>query len=219
METLTTIRKKVYDPILRLIHLAIGLSVLGLILTAAYAYVQIPGPQKTILWILHIKIGYVLISAFSARIVWFILGPCHAKLTALLHPQEWKLFLTTRKLPKFSEKFGHDPFASLSYLVFYGMIIVISVTGLLMAAIDHGKGPFTNLLFDELDLLDLLQTPHLLLSFGIGFFILLHVSAIIHHEKSEHRPISQAMISGYQYRKITTTTITTENTNETTPSK
>ena len=57
MEALTLVRKKIYDPILRLLHLAIGLSVLGLLASAMIAYFLHPGPQKSALWLLHIKIG------------------------------------------------------------------------------------------------------------------------------------------------------------------
>lgn len=201
MEQGRFIRKKVYDPLLRWIHLILGLSTLTLIATGVLGASTEPGGRQALIWDLHVEVGYIFIGALIGRIVWFMIGPSEARFSALVHPTAWKQILKTRKHPPLTQKFGHDPTASLAYLGFYAGAVVMALSGLLLAGIEKAQGPLSSWFFDENQWTEPGLTLHLLLSIAIAGFIVAHLSALIYHEIKNQLPLTQAMISGFQYRQ------------------
>lgn len=51
--------RRVYDPLLRLLHAALALSIIALIVTSQLADLFEHGPYENTLWNLHILSGYV----------------------------------------------------------------------------------------------------------------------------------------------------------------
>ncbi|GIL17940.1 MAG: hypothetical protein FMNOHCHN_03606 [Ignavibacteriaceae bacterium] len=199
MERIQLVRKKIYDPFLRMIHLILGLSTLILILSGILGAWLEQGEETALLWDIHMTVGYIFALAILTRILWAFLGPTFARWHELFHFQVWKEVLITKKRPHLSS-FGHDPMASLAYLGFYFLSLLMVVTGFLVAGIEHGEGPLADWLFDSIWLTNIYETPHLIGAYLIGGFILIHIGALIYHEKKERLPLTQAMISGYQYR-------------------
>jgi Ni,Fe-hydrogenase I cytochrome b subunit len=200
MEELHLVRKKIYDPVLRIMHLSLGLGCLFLLASGILASMTEPGEKAAAIWDLHISMGYLFTAALLARFLWFLLGPAPAQLKALLHFRKWSTIIKNRALPQFGRSYGHDPLASIAYLGFYFVALTLSVTGILLAAIVHARGPFAKDLFDSVWLTQYFSGPHLLASIGIGAFVCVHMMALIYHEKKHKLPLTQAMISGYQYR-------------------
>ncbi len=195
----TLVRARVYDPVLRVLHWALAGSILLLVATAWLSEFLEEGLSEKAVWLTHISLGYVFAGALLARIVWGVVGPRHARFTALFHARVWAETLRRRRLVR-TRAFGHDPYASLAYLALYAALIVAAVTGLGLAAVEHGAGPLAPWLFDRVGLEEIIEEPHEVMQFVILGFVVMHIGALILHERLEKIPLAQAMISGYQYR-------------------
>jgi Ni/Fe-hydrogenase 1 B-type cytochrome subunit len=196
------VRLKVYDGMQRILHWWIGLCIIGLISTGLVASNMEVGSARSHLWTYHILVGKALIVAAVGRLVWGLIGPHHAKIVSLIHPTEWVRSLRTRKVPSADGAFGHHPQASLSYLGFYGLLVIMSGSGMLLAAVHHGEGPLGEQLLDQFKNIDYIQFVHEYGWIAVAGFIVTHVGALIFHEWHDRIPIAQSMISGYQYRTV-----------------
>ncbi len=189
METHELHRKKVFGGIQRLLHAWIGIIVLVLIALGWADKMMEPGEWKPLLASLHIQLGYGLVIGMILRIVWGLIGPEEARFLKFL----------SRK----SARWGHEPLASTSYLLFYSGLVLSCVTGLLLAAIEYDRGFFAFQFFDDFAWHELITLGHDLMLYALTAFIALHIGALIHHEKDRGYPLAQAMLSGYQYRPST----------------
>ena len=189
--------RRVYDPLLRLLHAAIALSVLALITTSQLADWFEHGPYEDTLWNLHILSGYVLATSLLTRLLWGMVGPDSARWRDLWHPTAWKDSLKNLRLPS-AHRVGHDPIASLAYLFAYGVMALMVVTGLGLAASEFQAGPLAGWLGNMSWLEDVLEDPHeagFVLMLG---FIGLHMAALVFHQLRGER-VAQSMLTGKQY--------------------
>ncbi len=189
--------RRVYDPLLRLVHAAIALSIISLIITSQLADWFEHGPYEDTLWNLHILSGYVLATSFLTRVLWGLVGPASARWRDLWHPAVWKDSLRRLRLPA-AHRVGHDPIASLAYLFAYGVMALMVVTGLGLAASEFQAGPLAGWLGNASWLEDVLEDPHeagFILMLG---FIGLHMAALVFHHLRGER-VAQSMLTGKQY--------------------
>lgn len=198
METLIYRRKKVYDPALRLIHMWNGLAILFLMATIWFSELFEKGVGEDTLWQLHIYIGYALVVGIVARLAWGLVGPQHARFSDMWHPAAWWNAIRRFDLQA-KPRFGHNILASGAYLLVYGLLAVMAVTGLGLAAIEHSMGPF-NIWFGDIAWLeDVFEEPHELIYYFLMIFVVVHIAALIWHEHKDKTPLAQAMVTGYQY--------------------
>ena len=80
-ESLNLERRKVYDPLLRLMHWTMALSVTGLALTGLVAAELVEDNQalEKAMWSVHIWMGWVLSVSLAVRLLWALVGPQHAR--------------------------------------------------------------------------------------------------------------------------------------------
>ncbi|KXW55446.1 cytochrome b/b6 domain-containing protein [Ferrovum sp. PN-J185] len=201
MEQLSYERKKVFDPLLRIIHVWNGVLITIQIFTALIADYIEKGIQRDTLWHIHVWVGYGIAIGLLFRLIWGVIGPNSAKFSDLWHPQVWINFIKTRKWLD-TERWGHSTMASAAYLLFYLLLIVMVLTGLSLAAIKLNMGPLDGLLGGNKSLKDLFHEPHELIYNFFWAFILVHIAALIWHEVKDKTPLAQAMVSGYLYRVI-----------------
>jgi len=214
METLTYRRQKVYDPVLRLIHLWNGLAILFLMATIWFSELFERGVGEDTLWQLHIYIGYALVVGIVARLSWGLVGPRHARFSDMWHPAAW--WDTVRNLNlKAKPRFGHNTVASGAYLLVYLLLITMAITGLGLAAVEHSMGPFNVWFGDMAWLEDLFEEPHEIIYYLLMGFVVIHIAALIWHEHKDKTPLAQAMVTGYQYEIESTSNIQTTSTNQT----
>jgi Ni/Fe-hydrogenase 1 B-type cytochrome subunit len=198
METVIYKRQKVYDPILRLIHLWNGLAILFLITTVWLADLFEKGASENALWQLHIYLGYALLIGVVARLVWGFVGPHHARFSDMWHPKVW--WHTTRNFKlQVKPRFGHNTLASGAYLLVYLLLVIMSVTGLGLAAAEHSTGPFDVWFGDMVWLKETFEEPHEFIYYLMMGFVVVHIAALIWHEKKDKTPLAQSMVTGYQY--------------------
>lgn len=204
METLTYHRRKVYDPALRLIHLWNGLSILFLMTTIWLSDLFEKGVGEDTLWQLHIYIGYALVLGIVARLTWSIIGPHHARFSDMWHPAAWWDAVRNFNFQA-KPRFGHNTLASGAYLLVYLMLVVMALTGLGLAAIEHSMGPLNPWIGDMPWLKELFEEPHELIYNLLIGFVVIHIAALIWHEHKDKTPLAQAMVTGYQYEVDTVT--------------
>lgn len=191
---------RVFDPLLRILHWTLALSIVALVATSQLADFFEHGPAEKTLWNLHILAGYVLAAALTARLLWGLVGPTSARWRDLWHPAVWKDSLTNLRLPA-KHRAGHDPLASLAYLFAYGVMAFMVATGLGLAASEFNTGPLAGWLGNAEWLEDVLGEPH-----EAGFalmlgFVGLHLAALVFHQRRGER-VAQSMITGKQYHAV-----------------
>lgn len=130
---------------------------------------------------------------------WGFRGPKYARFSEMWKWIEWRDAIK-RKSFHFEWFWGHHPLASLTYLLFYGVLHLLSLTGIFLARIEHDLGPIAAGWYDELLYKKELLNIHENLSFLVTLFIFAHLFAIHWHEKVDHIPVAQSMFNGNQYR-------------------
>lgn len=201
-------RARVYDPLLRLLHWTISLSILVLISTICIQELHLfePGMQRATIWASHVYAGYVLAISVALRVVWGLVGPQMARFSNMWHFTLWmnalKVLIKEKRLiqPEEAKAFGHDPLASVVYLVIYLILIGMSISGLLLAGMAQDMGPFSAAAPANYPLEKMIEELHETGFKVILIFIVAHIAALIWHEKKDQLPVAQSMISGYQYR-------------------
>jgi cytochrome b len=198
LEIVTYRRAKVYDALLRLIHLWNGLVILFLMTTIWLSDLFDKGASEDALWQLHIYLGYALVVGLVARLAWGFVGSRSARFSNMWHPVAWRE--AVRHL-NFQSKphLGHHTLASGVYLLLYLLLAVMAVTGLGLAAIEHSMGPFNTWFGDMPWLKELFEEPHELIYYLLMVFVVVHIAALIWHENKDKAPLAQAMVTGYKY--------------------
>lgn len=189
--------RRVYDPLLRALHWIIALSVVLLIASSQLAEAFEHGPWEDTIWNLHILAGYGLTAGLLTRLLWSLVGPASARWRDLWHPTVWKDSLKNLRLPS-AHRVGHDPIASLAYLFAYGVMALMVVSGLGLAASEFQTGPLAAWLGNAGWVEDAMEDPH-----EVGFalmlgFVGLHMAALVFHQLRGER-VAQSMVTGKQY--------------------
>lgn len=199
MQGPTLERKNVYDPLLRLIHATLALSVLGLAATGwGSGLVEDNRALETQVWEVHFLMGKVLAVTVAVRVVWGLVGPLHARWKDLWHPQAW-LGVLRGRWPT-ARRFGHDVMASATYLALYGLLGMMVATGLGLQSVEHGTGPLGTWLLDRVTLGGWMEEPHEVgAAAAMGFFAL-HLLGMGWHVVRERRPVFRAMATGQQFQ-------------------
>lgn len=193
-------RKKIYGLIQRICHFGIAFFTLLLLLSAYSAdFFYEAGLIRKSLWISHVMAGFSLTFFLVLRIIWGFIGPYHARFSSMWKYQEWKKIFKKNKA-KIKWNWGHHPTASLVYFIFYFILILLSLSGIILAAIEHNLGPLAQGLYDQLKYTNELQEVHEALSLFVIIFITAHLFALFYHELNENIPNIQSMFSGYQYK-------------------
>lgn len=194
-------RRYVFDGLLRFIHWWNALTILLLIATALISEAFEHGPLERTLWQSHVFLGYGLIGGLAARFVWGLVGPQSARLSDLWHPRAWLQAVRTSRLPM-EQRLGHDPLASLAFLLIYAALLIMAGTGLALAAIELDMGPLAAQLGDSAGFKKLLKEPHEFIFNLICIFIVIHIGAVMFHEWRGRVRIARSMLTGYQYHRV-----------------
>jgi cytochrome b len=201
MERLVLRRRKVYDPVLRIIHGWNALAIFGLLTTAEAAQRTAYTADSESLWRVHLWLGYGLTLGLAARLAWGVAGPVHARWVEMWRPKEWLSALRSRRWFTAPQQPGHHPVASAAYLGLYAVMLIMATTGLMLAALEQNTGPLARWVDYRVLYRTVVKAPHDMLEEVILTYVLMHVAALILHEKRHGLPMAQSMISGYQYER------------------
>ncbi len=204
-------RQRVFDPIQRVLHWWIALTVMMLVIFGWVSKLIEVGELRRSLTVVHMSLGFILTVGLILRFFWGLIGPRYARLEML-----WRSMSSALKNPANAhakpEAFGHTATGSFAYLIFYGIIAGAALTGLLLAAMRYDQGPFASLLFDDLSWHQFSLVVHNFTLYGATLFIFAHVVGMVRHEQKSGLPVAQSMISGYQYRRVDKSEVSYEKT-------
>jgi len=194
-------RRRVYDVFQRILHWWIAIATILLSFTGLVASEMEPGAGRSYLFSLHMDAGQVFAAGLVLRIFWGFFGPVHARWKSFWHLREWREALRNPlAIPSADGPWGHHSHAALSYIALYFVALAMGATGVALSSILHGEGPLGERLLDVFTFEQLFRTVHEFGFWGVVFFVVTHVGAIIFHEYKDRIPIAQSMISGFQYR-------------------
>lgn len=204
LEERNLVAKKVYDPFLRFLHWWNALSIFSLMLTIWLKdFIKPFDNGKEILYRYHIFIGYALTAGILLRVIWGFVGPEHAKFKNMIQIKPFINLIKTRKFDN-TDTWGHDKYASLLYIFVYILMLYEFFSGLYLAAKLFEMGPFTKYITfskEITDLSHLIKEIHEVVFYISMGYLVLHVFMLIFHEVKDKYPLTQAMFSGFQYRK------------------
>lgn len=199
-ETLHLERRRVYDPLVRLLHWWNALAIVMLAATSQIAEWMEDGPHGDAGWQVHVVCGYALALGLGLRLARGFVGPASARWSDLWHPAAWGEALRTRRLAH-GRGFGHDPLASAAYLGAFVLMALMVGSGLGLAAAEFGAGPLAGWEKPLHNLRHTIKEAHEAGFYLILGFIAVHIAALIFHEK-RGVPLAQSMVSGYQYCEL-----------------
>lgn len=185
-----TEKRKVWDVPTRLFHWAL----VGTVLTGLYL-----GEYREFSTIqLHFYFGYATGVLLLFRLVWGIVGPDHARLSALFpSPKSLIAYLRNMFARRPSGVAGHNPIGALSVLAMLAALSVQVVTGL--CAEDDGlfsAGPLSGYLDSGMVLK--MTALHHTSSRVVMALIVLHLGAILFYRFWKHENLVTAMITGWK---------------------
>lgn len=189
-------REKVFDLLLRGLHWWIALSCLTLMASSQLAALVRFSAAEARFWEIHLGAGAALCAGLLARLAWGVAGPWSARWRDLWHPRIWAGLLHAR-LPATARR-GHDGVASLAYLLAYLLMLVMTVSGLVLAGAEFDRGPLAEYPALLFALEPWIELPHQLGFWLLAGFVCLHLSALIFHRLRGER-VAQSMVTGFQY--------------------
>jgi cytochrome b len=177
---------KVWDPVIRIFHWT---------LVAAFFIAYISGDE---LLGLHVWAGYLIICLLIFRIVWGLVGSQHARFTDFIYPtatiREYLKNTLRLKAPRY---LGHNPAGGIMVVVLLIMLILISVSGLVLYAVDEHAGPLASQLSGvDKSWDDFLEAVH---EFFVDFTLILiaiHLGGVLVESLLHRENLIQAMITG-----------------------
>lgn len=192
----------VYDLMLRLLHALLAVATMTLIITGIYGVRYEPGAAKSAIWSLHIASAKVLTGTILVRIIWAFVGYRWALWSEFWHWSTWRHYLKI-KIRRFDEsKLGHDPYASLVYLLFYLTTFFMLASGWMLAGIIHARGPLAESIFDNISEQYIAEVIHEVGFWLTSAFVVIHIVGLVLFEKRHSIPVSQSMVSGYKYTSV-----------------
>jgi len=124
---------RVWDPLVRIFHW-------GLVLAFTVAYLS--GDEESSL---HIYSGYVVLGLIAFRVVWGLVGPRYARFSNFVYsPGTIIQYLKDMLAKKPKHYLGHNPAGGAMVIAMLLCLLVVSVSGLEVYALEEGLGPLAD---------------------------------------------------------------------------
>jgi cytochrome b len=124
---------RVWDPLVRIFHW-------GLVLSFTIAYLS--GDEESSL---HIYSGYVVLGLIAFRVLWGLVGTRYARFSNFVYsPGTVIQYLKSLAAKKPKHYIGHNPAGGAMVIAMLLCLIVVSVSGLKVYAIEEGLGPLAS---------------------------------------------------------------------------
>lgn len=121
---------RVWDPLIRIFHWS---------LVMAFFVAYLTGDEESNI---HIVSGYVVLGLITFRVVWGLIGTQYARFTSFVYsPRTVFLYLKDVVAKKPQHYIGHNPAGGAMVIVMLLVLIVVSVSGLKVYALEEGLGP------------------------------------------------------------------------------
>lgn len=186
MTTGEWVRRRMFDPVHRILHWWIGGTVVALTILGGASTLMDVGSLHISLSRVHLALGHSLALGLGIRLAWGLIGPNQARFKALNAAKDGD--------------FGYERPAAIAYRIFYLVVASAVLSGFLLAGMRRDVGPFAPYLFDEVTWHAAVLRVHEASLYAAALFVLAHLGGMMRHEKRHGVPVAQAMVSGYQYR-------------------
>jgi Ni/Fe-hydrogenase 1 B-type cytochrome subunit len=211
------VRVRVWDRIVRNTHLLIALSIVVLSVTGVligHPLLVSTGPAgRSFLMgtvkVVHFYAAIVFTLAVLSRIVWMFVGPGHASWREFfpIDPERRKRLVPTLLFYLFLRRrpptgLGHNPLAGLSYVVVFGLYLVMVATGLGLYAVDAGAGSPLHAMTFVLPIFDGAQgarwVHHVVMWLLLGF-VVHHVYSAVLTAIVERNGTIDSIVTGWKW--------------------
>ncbi|MEJ6475020.1 cytochrome b/b6 domain-containing protein [Pseudoalteromonas piscicida] len=146
---------------------------------------------------LHFITGYLLLALMAARLVWGVIGSQTAKISALFHSPKAILAAIKSK----QSHVGHNPAGSLMVLLFFVLIIVQLVSGLMTTDDILVEGPLAQ--YVSYDMVELAGDIHHSNVELLIAAIVLHIVAIVVY-RLKGQNLVKTLLTGKQEHAVST---------------
>ncbi|KJY92295.1 cytochrome [Pseudoalteromonas piscicida] len=146
---------------------------------------------------LHFVTGYLLLALMAARLIWGVIGSQTAKLSALFHSP--KAILSAIKSKQ--SHVGHNPAGSLMVLLFFVLILIQLVSGLMTTDDILVEGPLAQ--YVSYDLVELAGDIHHTNIELLIAAIALHIFAIVVY-RLKGQNLVKTLVTGKQENAVST---------------
>ncbi|MBL1140980.1 MAG: DUF4405 domain-containing protein [Proteobacteria bacterium] len=120
---------RVWDPLVRIFHWSLVLA-----FTVAY----LSGEEESSV---HIYAGYVVLGLISFRLAWGFIGSHHARFKNFIYsPKRLTQYLKSLMAKKPEHYLGHNPAGGYMIVAMLTCLVVVTISGLKVYAIEEGKG-------------------------------------------------------------------------------
>ncbi|MBI2411814.1 MAG: cytochrome b/b6 domain-containing protein [Deltaproteobacteria bacterium] len=160
----------------------------------------------------HAYVGFAFIATFSLRVIWAFVGNRYARWADIIPISREQREGIARDIKWYLSGFkgsptrvaGHDPLASLFYIVLFVVLASQAATGLVLSGAELKVGPLSGLfsgMGEEAikNITEALEEVHEAGFLYILFFIFAHIVGLVVHEVSEKTGLFSSMIHGKKY--------------------
>ena len=186
-------REKIWDPVTRLWHWVLVLSVgIGWIFGQFMSF-------DTIGW--HFYFGYLTLALIAFRCLWGFVGPCPIRFSTLVSSlRNMPAYLQTVASRQPGGSRGHNPLGSFSVLAMLLAITAQGMTGLFIESDDFFESaPLTEYISDKT--IDQLTWWHHLNAKLVLILITLHILAILFYLLWKKENLIKPMLNGWKWVK------------------
>ncbi len=121
---------RVWDPLVRIFHWSLVL---------AFSIAYLSGDEENSL---HIYSGYVVLGLISFRVLWGLIGPRYARFSNFVYSPATVIQHLKGMVSRKSQRYvGHNPAGGWMVIALLLCLVVVSVSGLKVYAIEEGLGP------------------------------------------------------------------------------
>jgi cytochrome b len=214
MQDTETVKVKVWDIWVRTFHWS-------LVVLFVIAYFTAEGEN-----ILHIYSGYAVLGLVIFRVLWGFVGSKYARFSDFIYPPKQVIqYIQGMVAGKPEHYLGHNPLGGWMTVALLAGLLVVSVTGLKLYAIEEGRGPLAST--DQLMMIDnafadrdedkehsgrkhnngendeeMWEELHEVSTNITLLLILLHILGVFVSSRLHHDNLVKAMITGNKERQV-----------------
>lgn len=176
----------VWDPLVRIFHWTLVLS-----FTTAYL-------TEDTFQALHVWAGYTMISILFTRILWGFVGTTHAKFSDFYYSKQDIIIFVKETFQCKAKRFiGHNPAGGAMIFLLLMSLIITTLTGLFLYAIEEGQGPLAPFLSQNwYSLKSYTNELHEFFANFTLFLILIHIIGVLVESVMHKENLISSMITG-----------------------
>ncbi len=176
---------KVWDPAVRLTHLAMGVLVLGAFLTA----------EEDDTLPLHMKLGLGLLGIVLFRVVWGFVGSTHARFSDFVKgPKAVLTAVRAMVRGKPAHHLGHNPVGAVMVVTLLVLLGLVTLTGITLGLGPDWSGPLAM----SKSTLHTVKEVHEVAAGALPVLIVLHVLGVILSSVLERQNLIGGMVTGFK---------------------